>query len=104
MTKLVIVKLHKPNQSLPIPGSKSTYKPYAEVKDDDGNPIKIGKKFVLNSNTPSKTISKHGVAEVKKVVFRTSRNSSKNRDLARQVKGRKKAKKYTGRGPYKPKT
>ena len=102
--ELVIVKLHKPDQSLSIPGSKSTFKPYVEVKDDDGNPIKIGKKFVLNSNTPSKTISKHGVAEVKKVVFGTSRNSNKNRELARQVKGRKKAKKYTGRGPYKPKT
>ena len=102
--ELVIVKLHKPNQSLPIPGSKSTYKPYVETKDDDGKPIKIGVKFKLNKDNSSTTISKHGVSEVKKVVFRTSRNANRNRSAVRNVKGRNGAKKYTDRSPYKPKT
>ena len=102
--ELVVVKLHKPNQALPIPGSKSTYKPYVEIKDDEGKPIKIGVKFKLNKDNPSTTIPKNGVSEVKKVVFKSSRNANKNRKEVRKVKGRNGVKKYTGRSPYKPET
>ena len=63
--ELVLVKLTTSKKAKGIPSEKkSKYRPYVETKDDEGNTIKIGKKF--KENPPKKDLSKKAVAKIKK--------------------------------------
>lgn len=68
--------------------TKSKYRPYVETLDDEGNPIRFGRKFIENSSR--KDLSKRAVADIKKRAFRKSHQAKENRDKVRTLKGRKK--------------
>ena len=90
--ELAVTKLTTSKKGTPLPNykeGKSKYRPYIETKDDEGNPIKIGRKFIENS--PSKDLSTHDVNLIKKhAIKETSRSLSKeNRKKLRELKGRK---------------
>ena len=85
---LALVKLTTSKKGLPIPGEKkSKYRPYVETKDDEGKPIRIGKKFSPKSKKDD--LSKCSIAEIKKKTFRTSSAATANRRKVRKMKGRK---------------
>ena len=67
---------------------KSKYRPFVETKDDEGKPIKAGKKFKMNK--PSKDIPPAEISKIKKETFKTARQAPKNRKLVRQIKNDKK--------------
>ena len=67
---------------------KSKYRPFIETLDDDGNPIKIGKKF--KENKPKKDLSPKAVAEIKKLTFKNAGNATENKTKVRDMKKRNK--------------
>lgn len=82
--ELAIVKgTTKKKNSLPLQDTVSEYKPYIETKDNAGKPIKVGKKFVLQSD--KKSLSHRDVIEITKNV----QKNKKNREKIRKLKGRK---------------
>lgn len=87
--ELVIVKLTTSKKGKRVPGNnKSKYRPYVETKDEKGDPIKLGKKFIPNS--PKKDLSKSAVSKIKQEVFRKSGTAAENRKKVRKMKGREK--------------
>ena len=66
---------------------KSKYRPFIETLDDDGNPIKIGKKF--KENKPKKDLSSKAVADIKKLTFKKAGNAEENRRKVMFLKKRK---------------
>lgn len=87
--ELALVKLTTSKKAKEIPGEKkSKYRPYVETKDDEGKPIKLGKKF--KENPPKNDLSKKAVTKIKKEVFHDSRHALKNRKKVREMKGRQK--------------
>ena len=90
---LVLVKLTKnsPKGEPLVDEKTSKYKKNAhvEIKDNEGNAIRFGKKFVKNSS--KKNISKRDVAIIKKAAFSGETDRAKNnRNKARDIKGRPK--------------
>lgn len=89
--ELAVVKLTTSEKGIKIKeyqNGKSKYRPFVETKDDKGKPIKIGEKFKKNSekaDMPTKELT-----EIKRTVFKTSRQADKNRQKVRKIKGRKK--------------
>ncbi len=71
-----------------VPGrKKSKYRPFVETLDDDGNPIKIGKKF--KANKPKKDLSQEAILTIKKLTFKKAGNAKENRNKVRAIKKRK---------------
>ena len=87
--ELALVKLTTSGKGRAVPGQKkSKYRPFVETKDDEGKPIRLGKKFIPNE--PKKDLSKHAVSEIKKRTFRKSSKAAENRKKVREMKGRQK--------------
>ncbi|MCM1195128.1 MAG: hypothetical protein NC099_01990 [Corallococcus sp.] len=86
---LAVVKLTTSNKgiSLTYSNGKSKFRPFVLTKDDDGQPIRAGVKFIPNS--PSKDLSKSDVSKIKKEVFTNSKTGTANRNKVRKMKGRK---------------
>ena len=92
--ELVIIKLtthgkHKLDNYL---SGKSKYKAFLEIKDNEGNPIKIdGIRF--QENKPKRDISPKDVIKIKKDCLTSSKTNKQlrknNRASIRKVKGRK---------------
>ena len=80
---LAVVKLTTKGKLLP--GEKSTYKPFIETLDDNGNPIRIGPKFISRGAK----LSKEAVTVIKKDSFKDSKIRKVNRGKVRVMKGRK---------------
>jgi len=80
---LAVVKLTTKGKT--IPGEKSTYKPFVETLDDNGNPIRIGPKFISRGAK----LSKSAVSIIKKDSFNNSNTRKVNRRKVRDMKGRK---------------
>ena len=80
---LAVVKLTTKGKTLP--GEKSTYKPFVETLDDNGNPIRIGPKFISRGAK----LSKKSVSVIKKDSFKDSKTRKINRRKVRDMKGRK---------------
>ena len=71
-----------------IPGrTKSKFRPFIETLDDEGNPIKFGKKF--KENNPKKDLSLKAVGKIKKLTFKEAGNAEENRRKVRFLKNRK---------------
>ena len=84
---LAVVKLTTSVNGRNIPGQKkSKYRPFVETKDEDGNSIRIGRKFIENSL--KNDLSKKAVSEIKKMAFRKSSKALENRKKVREMKGR----------------
>jgi hypothetical protein len=67
---------------------KSTYKPFVET-ESGSNKIKVdNKKFKKNNS--NNDVSKGDVTDIKKQVFKKSKQSTENRKKVRALKGRKK--------------
>lgn len=67
----------------------SKFRPYVETKDDDGKPIRYGKKF--RPNEKKKNISMHDVAKIAVRCFQGNNERAKeNRNKVREMKGRPK--------------
>ena len=87
--ELAVIKLTTSRKGKKVPGEKkSKYRPFVETKDDEGNAIKIGKKFIENKG--KNDLSPHAIAEMKKHSFNESRYALKNRKKVREMKGQKK--------------
>ncbi len=85
--ELAVVKLTTSKSGKSIPGEKkSKYRPFVETRDDKGQPITVGKKFVENPS--HKDLSSRAVSEIKKDTFYKNRNALKNRKKVRTLKGR----------------
>ena len=80
---LAVVKLT--SRGKPLPGEKSTYKPFVETLDYDGKPIRIGSKFISRGTK----ISAQAVSAIKKDYFKDSKTRKVNRRKVRDMKGRK---------------
>ena len=80
----MVVKLTTSGKGIVIEtykGGKSKFKPFFEVYDDNGNPIKKGKRFVPKSkknDLPQKEITK-----IKKTVFKEAKTAKTNREKVR---------------------
>ncbi|MBE7061970.1 MAG: hypothetical protein E7382_05480 [Clostridiales bacterium] len=90
---LILVKLtmNSPKGESLEDEKKSKYKKntHVETKDDEGNRIRFGKKFIKNSR--KKNLSNRDVAIIKKAAFSGESNRAKNnRNKAREIKGRPK--------------
>lgn len=88
---LGLVKLTKSSAGKEIAGykkGKSKYRPYLYTKDNEGNAIRIGKKF--KEMPPKDDIPKNKVNEIKKELFVNSsrRLKKENKRKARELKGR----------------
>ena len=92
--ELVVVKMTTSEKGIKIEtykNGKSKFKPFVEVTDENGNPIKVGKHYVPK---PKKNdLPKAEVTKIKKTVFKTAKTAKENRKKARRVKGRKNARK-----------
>ena len=80
---LAVVKMTTKGKTLP--GEISTYKPFVETLDDNGNPIRIGSKFISRGAK----ISKKAISIIKKDSFKDSKTRKINRRKVRDMKGRK---------------
>lgn len=89
--ELVIVKLTTSEAGEKLPNyknGKSKYRPFVETKDNKGNPITIGAKFI--ENPPTADLSIQDVNKIKKDAFVNSSNRVKkeNKKKVRKMKGR----------------
>ena len=80
---LAVVKLTTKGKTLPE--EKSTYKPFVETLDNEGNPIRVGSKFISRGAK----VSSHAVSVIKKDSFKDSKTRKINRRKVRKMKGRK---------------
>ena len=87
---LAVIALTTSNKGVELPErKKSKYRPFVETKDDDGNPIKTGKKF--KENKQKKDLSPKTVSKMKKLAFKNAGSASEeNRKKVRDMKGRNK--------------
>ena len=86
---LAVVKLTTSGKGREVPDrKKSKYRPYVETKDDEGKPIRIGKKFIENPS--KKDLSKKAVSEIKKSTFKKSSKAFANCKKVREMKGKQK--------------
>ena len=87
---MVVVKLTTSGKGIVIEtykNGKSKFKPFVEVQDENGNPIKPGKHFVPK---PKKNdLPKKEVTKIKKTVFKEAKTAQTNRKKVRELKGRK---------------
>ena len=67
---------------------QSFYKHYVEIQDDEGNPIRVNKKF--RENHPNMDVSKNDVAAIRDRIFRHSRPAPENRKKMEKFRGKKK--------------
>ena len=90
LDELAIVVLITSPKGKPISKSaKERYKPYVETKDDEGKPVRIGKKFL--ENPPRKDIPAETVKAIRQDCDRYENNRNKLNDLkARRKKVKKK--------------
>ena len=89
--ELAVEKLYGHNGK-ELPGyknGKSRYKDFIVTKDNEGNPIKIGNKFI--ENAPKQDVSKKDVNKIKKdaLVNASYRVKKSNRNKVRKLKNRK---------------
>ena len=89
--ELAVTKLYG-HSGTPLPNyekGKSRYKNYILTKDDSGKPIKVGKKFKLNSK--NKNLTKKDINTIKKDALVNSPKSIRqlNKTKLRKLKGRK---------------
>lgn len=92
--ELVVVKLTTSTNGIKIEtykNGKSTYKPFIEVTDENGNPIKVGRHYVPKPKKNDMPINE--VTKIKKTVFKTAKTAPKNREKVRKLKNRKNARK-----------
>ena len=88
--ELAVVKLTTSPNGIAIEtykNGKSKFKPFVEVQDEKGNPIKTGKHFV--PKTKSNDVPAHEVTKIKKAAFKNSKAAKTNREKVRGIKGRK---------------
>lgn len=89
--ELAVVKLTTSPKGRSIVGEKkSKYKPFIETLDDDGKPIKLGKKF--KENKTSKDLSKRDTNAIKHDSVTDPVTGKKNRARLRKLKDRPKKK------------
>lgn len=89
--ELAVVKLTTSPKGRSIVGEKkSKYKPFIETLDDDGKPIKLGKKF--QENPSRKDLSKRAVDAIKRDSVTDPVTGKKNRARLRKLKNRQKKK------------
>lgn len=87
--ELAVIKLTASKKGKPLKSyqrGKSHYRPYVETKDEEGNPIKAGKKFKINKS--SQDVPAVEISEMKKEAFKTAQQASKNRKRVRKLKKR----------------
>ena len=85
---LAVVKLTTSANGEKVFGQKkSKYRPFVETKDDEGNSIRIGKKF--KENKSKNDLSPKAVAQIKKLIFKNAGNAKENRRKVRDLKKRK---------------
>lgn len=92
--EVVVVKLTTSGKGIVIEtykNGKSKYKPFVEVCDENGNPIKPGKHFVPKPKKNDLPVSE--VNKIKKTAFKTAKTAKTNRQKVRVLKGRKNARK-----------
>ena len=85
-----VVKLTTRPQGRPLKDEKtSKYKPFVETKDDEGKPIRSGKKFIPNKS--KKALSMRDVTQIAIDCFSGEGEQAKrNRNKVREMKGRPK--------------
>lgn len=86
---LAVVKTTKGSpRGIPLQDEKvSKFKPFVETKDDEGNPIRYGKKFIPNGC--KKRFSTRDTLQIIVECFRTNESQRKrNRNKVRKMKGR----------------
>ena len=80
LDELALVILISSKKGKPVSeGSKARYKPYIETRDNEGLPIKTGKKFI--ENPPKKDISQASVKAIRKDCNKYESNRKKLNDL-----------------------
>ncbi len=80
LDELALVILISSKKGKPVSeGSKARYKPYIETRDNEGLPIKTGKKFI--ENPPKKDISQASVKAIRKDCNKYESNRKKLSDL-----------------------
>lgn len=88
--ELAVVKLTTSNKGIPIKTyrqGKSKIKPFVETRDFRNKPIKRNKYFLENKS--SYDFNKNEISQIKRILFKTSKNSKSNRMRVRKLKGRK---------------
>ena len=85
---LAVVKLTTSEKGITLEyaNGKSKFRPYLLTLDDEGAPIRIGRKFYENPS--SKDLSVSDVSRIKQEVFTNLRTGKENRDKSRKMKGR----------------
>lgn len=66
---------------------QSYFKHYVEIMDDEGNPIRVNKKF--QENHPNMDVSGEDVEKIRDKVFNHSRPAPENREKMKRFKGKK---------------
>lgn len=66
---------------------KTYYKHYLEIEDDEGQPIRVNKKF--RENHKNMDISQNKVMTIRDVIFNKSKTKQRNRKLFDKFKGKK---------------
>lgn len=66
---------------------QSYFKHYVEIQDDEGEPIRINKKF--KENHPNMDVSGEDVEKIRDKVFNHSRPAPENREKMKRFKGKK---------------
>ena len=88
--ELAVVKLTTSKKGIPIKTyrqGKSKIRPFVETRDFRNQPIKRNKYFLENKS--SYDFSKYELSQVKKLLFKTSKNSKLNSARVRKLKDRK---------------
>ncbi len=86
---LALVKTTKGSpRGIPLRDEKvSKFKPYVETKDDNGQPIRYGRKFVPNSRAKNFSI-RDTLQIILECFTKNKRQKQKNRNKVREMKGR----------------
>ena len=86
---LAVVKLTTSSKGITLNygNGKSKFRPFVLTKDDEGQPIRTGKKFV--ENNPKKDFPKQEVTKIKVESFKTSVHSKENKRRVHAMKKRK---------------
>lgn len=88
--ELAVVKLTTSKKGIPIKSyrqGKSRIRPFVETRDFRNQPIKRNKYFLENKS--SYDFSKREVSQIKKILFKTSKNAKLNSIRDRKLKDRK---------------
>ncbi|MDE7454739.1 MAG: hypothetical protein K2M64_02800 [Clostridia bacterium] len=89
LNDLAVVKLTTSEKGLTLTYSngKSKFRPYVLTLDDDGEAIRVGPKFILNS--PKKDLSKEDLDKITNEVFTNPQTATENMERIIKLKERK---------------